>query len=283
MLVSAIIPVFNREHLLERAARSVVTQALPPGWQLELIMVDDGSTDGTAGVAAQIATGDDRARIVSVPHCGMAGAVRNWGVREARGSLLAFLDSDDMWLPGKLASQIPLHSHEVLFSHTRERWVDQGREISQNSRRFRRWRRDGEIFPDALQRCIVGPSTVVMDRRLWNATGGFREDLEIAEDYEYWLRVTAVTPVAYLAVEFTEKHAGHPGQLSRKYDHIEIFRLHGLRDLVTSRWFARHTSEGYQELAETELARKAAIYARGCRRRGRTEEALMWEKYAASF
>lgn len=272
-LLSVIIPVYNRESLVGRAIRSVLDQALPPGWDLELRVVDDGSRDGTPRAARDACGDDSRGRVITRDHGGTPGGARNFGVHGASGSVLAFLDSDDAWLPGKLLRQIPLHHPGgSLLSHTRERWIRKGREISQEGRRFSVYRRSGDLLEDSLVKCIIGPSTVMISRSLWERTAGFREDLEVAEDYEYWLRLTSLVDVAYLEEPFTVKYAGHGDQLSEKYGHIELFRLQGLRDLVERGWFLENRGIPAQELAEQELGRKALIYARGAFKRGRDQE-----------
>jgi len=96
--VSVVIPTYNRAHLIRRALASVVSQTRP---QDEIIVVDDGSTDNTAEVVADFGAG---VQFVRIPKRG-AGAARNEGIRRARGDLVAFLDSDDEWLPGKLDLQ----------------------------------------------------------------------------------------------------------------------------------------------------------------------------------
>lgn len=277
MRISAIIPVYNRAELVERAVRSVLSQDLPPGWDLELVVVNDGSTDGTRDVLARLQDGDSRLRVLNSSHGGTPGGARNRGVSVSSGSVLAFLDSDDEWLPGKVRGQIQLG---VDFSHTRERWIRDGREISQAGRRFTRYKRSGDLLADSLVKCIIGPSTVMMSRELWDRTGGFRADLEIAEDYEYWLRITTVTGVDYIDQPLTVKYAGHGDQLSEKYGHIERFRLEGLSSLVDSRWFARYRDEPAQKLAQRELSRKLIIYAGGARKRGRLDEARRYEELA---
>lgn len=285
-VVSVVIPVYNREDLILRAVASVLDQDVPRGWAVELVVVDDGSTDSTVQVLHELRReypGPGRFRVLSRSRGGTPGGARNYGVHHSGGEILAFLDSDDQWLPGKLQQQIPLHEAGASFSHTRERWIREGREISQAGRRFSRYRRSGDILEDALVKCIIGPSTVMISRGLWDRTGGFREDLEIAEDYEYWLRLLAVTAVEYLDVPLTVKYAGHGDQLSEKYGRIEPFRLQGLRALVESRWFARHRDGGAQAMAERELARKALIHAGGARKRGRLEEAEEFEDLARRF
>ena len=264
-LVSVVIPTYNRVDLLRQAVSSVLRQSYAP---LELIVVDDGSTDATAAAMDPPAG----VRLVRQQHTGMPGQVRNAGVRLARGAYLAFLDSDDLWLPHKLAVQIAAaQAAGAAITHTRERWVRNGQIVSQ---RRQRHRRSGDLFAESLRKCVIGPSTVLLLRGAFEEAGGFREDLEIAEDYELWLRLTARHPVAYVERESVIKRAGHGDQLSERYGYIELFRLRALRDLVEGHCFApaRHAA------AAAELARKARICAAGCRKRGRVSEA---EQYTA--
>lgn len=283
-LVSAIIPVFERPGLTERAIASVLAQQLPPHFDLELIVVDDGSSRGTRDRLSRATDRDDRARLLTLSHRGMPGAVRNRGVEVAQGDVLAFLDSDDTWQPGKLLNQLPLHGDRgsVQISHTRERWIRNGHTVSQSSQRHRR---SGNLFFDSLKKCIIGPSTVVIDRSLYESLGGFREDLEIAEDYELWLRVTSREPVGYIEMPLTTKYAGHGDQLSERYPGIEQFRIAALLPLVEHEWFlgsvvTAHVGTEAQYHAEIELARKCRVYAAGARRRGRIAEADRYESIA---
>ncbi len=135
------------------------------------------------------------------------------------------------------------------------------------------------LFDDALQKCIIGPSTVVMERSLFVESGGFREDLEIAEDYELWLRITPDERVGYIDTPLIVKRGGHEDQLSSKYGQIEIFRIHALLELVESGYF----SGGNQARATGELSRKCAIYANGARKRGKNDEAERYEALARAY
>ncbi len=301
MEISVIIPAWNRRELLREGLESVLAQGLGPGGEpvpvFEVLVVDDGSDDGTeemmkgwAAEAARGGRGEDggfsagdggpELRYLRLEHCGFPGAVRNRGAEAARGNWLAFLDSDDLWRPGKLARQMEFHRQnpEPLISHTREEWRRGERLISQ--KKFRH-KREGDLFEDSLVKCIIGPSTVMIRRDLYESAGGFREDLEIAEDYEFWLRLTAGHRVGYLEEPLTVKRAGlaDQGQLSEKYGQIEIFRLQGLKELAEGGFFPPER----QGAAEAELARKAAVYAAGCRKRGRTEEARGYEELADRF
>ncbi|MCG8480083.1 MAG: glycosyltransferase family 2 protein [Spirochaetales bacterium] len=280
-LLSVVIPTWNRRTLLHEALCSVLACELPEGWDIEVIIADDGSTDGTLNMVEDVARKDGRVRPLALSHCGFPGAVRNRGVEGAMGSIIAFLDSDDMWAPEKLIRQLPLHEHEsVMVSHTREVWLRDAHEVSQAGQRHRR---SGTIFSDALRKCVIGPSTVMIDTDLYRRSGGFREDLEIAEDYEFWLRLTAVVEVHYIDEPLTVKRAGGWPQLSLKYDHIEGFRIEGLKNLVDIGFFSSRCDTATQHAAVRELARKMRLFARGARKRGRYAEAITLEEEADKY
>ena len=269
-LITAVIPTYNRPEQTLEAVKSVLEQSYRP---LELIIGDDGSEDQTLSVLKAYTSDEENRRGVSVrimemDHCGFPGEVRNRCAAEAAGELFAFLDSDDLWRPDKLEKQYgELHRDrpDCLISHTREEWNRSGKIISQAGMDHKR---EGDIFTDALKKCIIGPSTVMMARSLYKESGGFRSDMEIAEDYEYWLRLTAFHMVSYLDEPLTVKRAGHGEQLSEKYGQIEIFRIQGLRDLVDSNFFSGDNAVR----AARELSRKCTVYGRGCLKRGRESE-----------
>lgn len=298
-LVSVIIPTYNRYGLLREAVGSVLCQTLR---DFELIIVDDGSTDQTSSIATDGLDADAAAvltsaamtglsitetssverpptfQFIETTHIGMPGAVRNLGVAAARGRYVAFLDSDDLWMPRKLQKQTELMAGPPgsEISHTREAWLRSGKVISQATQRHRR---EGRIFADSLAKCIIGPSTVMMDRELYESTGGFEGDIEIGEDYEYWLRITPRHEVAYLDVPLTVKRAGYADQLTVKYGHIEFFRISALRRLVDGGYF-----EGEDlKLARAELSRKCHIYATGSAKRGKDGEAREYEALSLEY
>jgi hypothetical protein len=167
--------------------------------------------------------------------------------------------------------------------HTREIWLRGGKEISQAGQKHRR---EGNIFADALVKCVIGPSTVIVEKSFFESCGGFRADLEIAEDYELWLRMCFTQPVSYLDKALTVKRARvqerrEEGNLSEKYGHIEIFRIKALRDLVDAGFFSSAVEK--EKLAREELVRKCSIYACGCRKRGKLTEAEKYEKLRLSY
>ncbi len=294
-LVSVIIPVYNRAHLLKEAVSSVLAQTFKG---FELIIADDCSDDRPKKVLGSIsgAADADIKYIRLEKHSGMPGLVRNRGVETASSPVIAFLDSDDIWLPEKLEKQYsiltgtsketalnsaergestpdyPLSGGKARICHTREKWLRSGRVVSQSSQRHKR---EGDIFEDSLWKCIIGPSTVMMEKALFESCGGFREDLEVAEDYELWLKVTASESVAYIDEMLTVKRAGEWEQLSEKYGQIEIFRINALKNLLEKGFFSSMPDR--EAAAKEVFSRKCMIYAAGCRKRGRDEEASAYQ------
>jgi glycosyltransferase involved in cell wall biosynthesis len=274
-MLTIIIPTYNRLFLLKYAIESVLCQTYR---QFQLIITDDGSNDGTQQYVQNLNNPLRNTRYLRIHHCGLPGKVRNAGARLAVGEYLAFLDSDDLWKPEKLARQLAFFRQhpEMRICHTREIWQRGERIVSQAGHRQRR---SGDIFADALKKCIIGPSTVMMRRDLFEELGGFREDLEVAEDYELWLRVTAQLSVGYIDEPLVIKRGGHPDQLSEKYGQIEIFRINALlSNLEAGTFRGRH-----YELATLELVRKCRIYAQGCEKRGKAEEARQYLEIARRY
>ena len=225
MLVSVIIPVHNRAALCRCAVDSAVGAL--EGIDGEVIVVDDGSDDD---LTSELSGCGGEVYVHRIPHHGMPGHARNIGVERSRGEYVAFLDSDDSWYAGKIRAQLEeIARTGARMVHCRERWIRHGREISQARQRHRR---RGDIYEDALAKCIVGPSTLILERSLFTESGGYRGDLEVAEDYELALRLLAFEPVAYVDEPLVEKHDHDGPQLSHTYSHIEGFRIRALGDLL---------------------------------------------------
>lgn len=199
-LVSIILPTFNRDDLLPRSLGSVITQTYPD-W--ELIVWDDGSTDTTASLVRSY--NDPRIRYVYSDNRGPAWA-RNQAARLVRGEYLAFLDSDDEWLPQKLAAQVSaLDAHtdvDLLFSdfiNIRAGSPKTARGFEQNQRAMRHmvveqagedlfFVKGGLLEGLAIQNFIATP-TVMLRREAWEECGGFNAELKHSEDFELWWRM----------------------------------------------------------------------------------------------
>lgn len=228
--VSVIVPTFNRADLLPRAIASVRSQTFG---DFELIVVDDGSTDGTEAVVAGFP--DTRVRYLQQPHNAGVAAARNRGIRAARADLVAFLDSDDEWLPDKLARQVAVFhdaSQDLGLVYTGVECVLPG-----GGRRIDRPEARGDVYRQMLGRNVVhgGGSNVMMRRSVVATVGFFDERLSAIEDYEYWLRIAR-----FFRVEFVD------APLIRYYDpRGPDRRSQALRaNLETREWFfQKHARE----------------------------------------
>ncbi len=258
--VSVVIPTHNRAWSLRDAVDSVLDQEYAP---FELLVIDDGSTDETPALLAEYG---DRIRVLRQTNRGVSAA-RNRGIAAANGILVAFLDSDDRWLPGKLATQAAFFAEhpEARICQTEELWVRNG--VRVNPRRRHR-KRSGMIFEPSLALCLVSPSAVMVRRSLFDEIGLFDESLPACEDYDLWLRVARRHPVHLVDKPLIVKHGGHEDQLSRMAG-LDRYRVRAIQKLLE----AGDLSPDQEKAARQVLAEKCRIYAAGCRKRGRTEEA----------
>jgi glycosyltransferase involved in cell wall biosynthesis len=271
MQVSVIIPTHDRATPVVRAVESVLAQSAPP---FEVIVVDDGSTDDTGARLKQFVP---RVRYERRPHRGVSAA-RNHGARLAIGRWLAFLDSDDQWLPDKMRIHTALHRDhpELSVSQTGEIWIRDG--VRVNPCRHHAKPR-GDIFAPSLQRCLVSPSAVMLRRDLFLAAGGFDEDLPVCEDYDLWLRLASRVAFGLADQELVVKHGGHADQLSSRYWGMDRFRVHSLAKLLAGGGLC---AEHYRATARV-LANKCTVLAKGARRRGRIDEADSYERLGARY
>jgi len=271
VLVSVIIPTFNRRHWVREAVASVCAQGAVAG-AFQLIVVDDGSTDGTAdALTAEFA---DRLRLVRTPENRGVAAARNLGVAESRGEWIAFLDSDDLWLPDKLALQVRFfEGHpDAEICQTGELWIRNGDRVNPCAHHRKP---SGDIFTPSLRRCLVSPSAVMLRRSLFGRTGGFDESLPACEDYDLWLRIARDTPVPLIDQPLVIKRGGHADQLSRQFWGMDRFRVASLVRLLAT----GDLPPAQQDAVAGVLAEKCDILANGAARRGRHEEA---DRYRAT-
>jgi glycosyltransferase involved in cell wall biosynthesis len=257
--------------MVREAIDSVLAQR---GADFELIVVDDGSTDGTAAALAGLR---GRIRLLTTGNRGVSAA-RNFGVAAGRGELIAFLDSDDRWLPGKLAAQVAfMREHpEVEICQTDEIWIRNGRRVNPCERHRKP---EGSIFERSLELCLVSPSAVMMRRRLFDRLGGFDESLPACEDYDLWLRITCETEVRLLRRPLVIKRGGHADQLSRRYWGMDRFRVASIARLLAG----DRLDEDRRAAARSVLDRKCEILANGAARRGRDDEATRYRQLAAIY
>jgi GT2 family glycosyltransferase len=253
-LVSIIVPTYNRAYCIGATLESALAQTHR---ELDVIVVDDGSTDGTRELVQQRFGHDRRVRYVHKPNGGVASA-RNRAIPLVRGEYVAFLDSDDLWQPWKLELQL-----DVLrrFPEAGMVWTDMDEVLSDGgsgrSKLLRsmygayRWYPTnealfdasvalgdlspqwGERFPgvrayrgDVFSAMIMGnlvyTSSVLLRRERLRQSGSFREDMKIAEDYDFHLRTCRAGPVAYVDVSSVRYQRGRPDQLTRPELHVQM-------------------------------------------------------------
>ncbi len=258
--VSVIIPTYNRARMIGEAIESVLSQAYN---DLELIVVDDGSSDETRKVVSNYFP---QVNYLYQEHQGVSAA-RNCGIKHSRGEYLSFLDSDDLWLKEKLRSQMMfMESHpEAFICYTDEIWIRNGVRVNPMKKHQKY---SGMIFEHCLPLCIVSPSSVLIARTLFDKVGLFDEKLEACEHYDLWLRISVKYPIYFIKRPLIIKRGGHADQLSRKLMGLDRFRIKVLTKLLES----GSLSPRQQKLALIELSKKCAIYGMGCMKRGRKEE-----------
>ncbi len=269
-LVSVIIPTFNRAAWLAESIGSVLRQTYP---HIELLVVDDGSTDYTA----EVVHGFGGALIyIYGANCGVSAA-RNRGVAASRGALIAFLDSDDVWQPGKVAAQVALLQArpDVQVCYTDEIWIRHG--VRVNPKQIHQ-KHTGWLFEPSLPRCIISPSSIMLRRSLWNWLGGFDERLPACEDYDLWLRMTRHVPITLIAEPLIVKRGGHPDQLSRSTPLLDQYRIVALDKLLRTA-----LTVPQRRAVLSMLIRKCGIVAQGAAKRQHVDRAARYRARAERY
>ena len=266
MNVSVVIPCFNRIKTLSRSIDSVVNQTYKPS---EIIIVDDGSTDGTRDF---ILNSYPNIKYFFQPKKGVSSA-RNKGIRESSSDWVAFLDSDDEWLPQKLEKQInQLGKHsEIFISHTNEIWIRNGVRVNQMKKHQKY---GGYIFDKCLDICRISPSSVLIHKKVLKDVGVFDETLQVCEDYDLWLRITSKYSVLFEKELLIVKYGGHKDQLSKVKEGIEQFRIQSLEKILA----LNHLTEDQFIMTKNMLIRKLSIYSKGLEKRNKFDELALVKK-----
>jgi len=259
--VSVIIPTFNRAQKIARAVASVLYQTFA---DYEILVIDDGSEDTTSKALAPFLP-----HIQCITHSKNLGvsAARNTGIRASDSPLIAFLDSDDYWLPDKLATQVSFFSEhpEAVACQTEERWIRRGVRVNPMKKHFKP---SGEIFEPCLKLCVVSPSAAVVKRSLLEEVGVFDEDFPVCEDYDLWLRISWKYPIWLIPEPLVIKEGGSPDQLSRSIEGMDRYRIRAIARLLGSGCLGERQTEA----ALKELHFKCRVYGNGCMRRGKKKE-----------
>jgi glycosyltransferase involved in cell wall biosynthesis len=258
--ISVVIPVYNREQTIGRAIDSVLAQELLPE---EIIVVDDGSTDDTPEILNLYLP---KIQVVRQENKGVSAA-RNRGIEVAAGKWIAFLDSDDEWMPDKLQKQIVfIEQHpNIRILQTDERWIRNNMRVNPGKKYSKK---SGNIFKNCLKTCIVGPSTVICEAGLLAEMGGFDENLPVCEDYDLWLRIAAKYPIPLIKQTLIIKYGGHPDQLSLSTPAMDRYRVQSLEKILKE-----EALSGTQrsELLDELILKLSYLYEGAVRRRKNSE------------
>jgi glycosyltransferase involved in cell wall biosynthesis len=222
-LISTIIPAYNREQFIERAVQSVLAQTMA---DLEVIVVDDCSTDGTAGRAAGLAQVDSRVRLLQQTSNMGAQAARNRGIREARGHYIAFLDSDDEWLPEKLERQLSLFERAnsrlgVVYAGFRQVYADGRAPVE--ALPFAR----GDVYRTALSGWIADMNTLLVRRDVLEKAGPLDESVRAFQEWALCIQLSKTCDFDYVSAP------------------LAVYHLHGGASISTN---LLHNAQGYLDV-----------------------------------
>jgi glycosyltransferase involved in cell wall biosynthesis len=199
-LVSVIIPAYNRANILPRAINSVLNQTYQ---DFEIIIVDDNSTDDTEDIVKKIS--DGRIQYIKNQKNVGAAVARNVGIESSKGKYIAFLDSDDEWLPEKLSKQIRLFensSSNVGVVYSGLTIIDNGRPVS-----VRKPQKRGDLRKDIVLENWVGPlSTGVVSQECFINCGLFDESLPACQDWDLWIQIAQKYEYDYIAEPLVNYH-----------------------------------------------------------------------------
>ncbi len=251
MQISVIIPTYNRASTLPRALDSVLAQTHQAA---EIIIIDDGSTDQTRSLIEQRYP---QIKLIRQSNKGVSAA-RNSGIKVAQTDWIALLDSDDDWLPNKLAAIGQAHDDhpQQLLFHSDEIWIRNGVRVNPMKKHAKQ---GGMIFQQCLPLCVISPSAAVIHRSVFERIGLFDEDLPACEDYDFWLRFCHLHPVHYIETPVIKKYGGHEDQLSRKFWGMDRFRIRALRKLLQAPTLSPLQAEQTRQM----LCKKLRILLKG--------------------
>jgi glycosyltransferase involved in cell wall biosynthesis len=259
--VSVIIPTYNRLPMLKEAVDSVLAQNFE---DFELIVVDDGSTDGTAD---EIVKYGGRVKLLQHKENRGVSASRNTGITHAKGKYIAFLDSDDLWVKGKLKIQTTFLDENPHYPlcYTDEIWIRKGKRVNPM---LKHAKYSGWIFEKCLPLCTISPSSAMMRKTLFSRVGLFDEALPVCEDYDLWLRISARFPIFFIDKKLIVKRGGHADQLSNRSWGNDRYRVMALEKLLSEPYVRPEE----RELILREMEKKCQILSQGFLKRGNEVE-----------
>ncbi len=274
-MVSAVITTYNRADYLRKSLHSALSQSYE---NLEVIVVDDASTDGTHALLTDLERQEPRLRVIRrTVNSGLPAVARNEGSRAARGEYLAFLDSDDYWLPNKLDKQVAFMEGNPVcgLCHTYCQIEEpDGRHLY--IRREKDMPQSGDLYRDMLRGNFITTSSVMVRKHLFDAVGGFHEspDFQIGEDKLFFLNIMRLGPVGFLP-EVLAVYRKHPNNICHSSDQVKkdmagLFfyeRFMEIPDYFRDRDDRKLVEDGYVRIcsAASYRARKRGDFPVACR------------------
>ncbi len=185
--VSIIIPTYNRKGIIEKAIQSALNQTIK---NIEILVCDDGSTDNTEKIVKEIIQKDNRVKWIKGSHSGKPAIPRNKGIKNAKGEWIAFLDSDDEWLPNKLEEQLKVLKKTGLKASSTNAYLHIVKKNKTKIYHKKDWKKIK--FKDLLKLNRIICSSVVIHKSVIKKIGLFPTEKYITtgEDYAFWLRVS---------------------------------------------------------------------------------------------
>ncbi|MDC0932439.1 glycosyltransferase family A protein [Arcobacteraceae bacterium] len=247
MKISLIIPTYNREKLLSKTISSVLNQTVKID---EIIIIDDGSTDNTKEIVNNFQ--NNTIKYIYQENKGVSNA-RNHGIKIASYEWLSFLDSDDIWEEEKIEKQIKFHKQNphIFLSHTDELWMFNNKIIKQKKHQLKP---SGFCFEENIPNTLIGASTLIVHKKVFEDVGYFDEDLIACEDYDLWLRILRKYELGLVDEKLITKIAGHENQLSFSTKLMDRYRISALQ---------KHLDSQYKESISNEIIKKCDILIKG--------------------
>ncbi|MFH1944310.1 MAG: glycosyltransferase [Acidobacteriota bacterium] len=275
--VSVVIPTFNRRDMLAQAVDSVLAQDYVRNSGnrdgFELVVVDDGSNDGTWDMLQQYGT---LIRCIRQSRGGVSAA-RNRGLKETSGRFVAFLDSDDLWTADKLSIQMNYMTTfpDAAMCYTEETWLRDGRVVN-SGRRHRK--HSGWIFNSVLPLCFLSLSSALFRRDVFERIGIFDEDLPACEDYDFGIRLAHSYPWHLINKPLIIKRGGHPDQLSRAFAAMDVFRIRALKKALDM-----DLSQKQRRCVRDVIVQKSRVLAQGFTKRNKQADAAYYRNLIQQF
>lgn len=266
-LISVIIPVYNRAWCIKDALDSVINQTYR---NIELVVVDDGSDDETGQILKNYKDNHENIKVLFQKNRGVSSS-RNLGILNSNGDFIAFLDSDDLWEPKKLETQIGYFEADksAVVCQTEEIWIRNNKRINPRKRHKKPC---GDIFIPSLSLCLVSPSAVMMKREFFERTGLFDEKMTACEDYDLWLRASMFFDFHLVDRPLVIKRGGHSDQLS-SLPLLDKFRIYSIKKILDQGIPQKEKKTAALE----KIIEKCMIYMEGCKKRFKMEEYCVYD------